>query len=224
MPVVNPEIVPNDFLREFNFSTGFQGLLKRLFGELAKPWWLNFVFSSHGRSEEHFTQRFEIAVKVNFDGHGGARFAVFPHLKDTPFRVQEISIPIIDERLCFEVPDTKVMEGSLPVAAIHTAERVLLEFGTRMYEFDPRIGCTISEANDKLPDCPLFTPRVIIPKSYDDFFTRPLQDMVHGLETPEYLVINCPLCGGAFTQELTEQPMWAGGNMFWVHGRCWSET
>lgn len=81
-------------------------------------------------------------------------------------------------------------------------ESLMLSLGPSLYEHDPRIGHQAYQA--KLPLCLMLDPPGKWERGPSQF-------------GPEVV---CPLCDKAI--DSTADFMWGGGNLLWVHPKCWS--
>lgn len=84
------------------------------------------------------------------------------------------------------------------------------KMGSLLYEYDPRIGYRAPPYTDglALPSL-IFQPTTMVRPLWRDPGSPPQGDD----RKP------CPLCGEAFHEK--SPPMWAGGNIQWVHPECW---
>lgn len=224
MPVANPEIAKSDFLREFNFSTGFGALLSELFGELPQPAWLELHFTALGLDHLRIQHLFEIHVKTN-PGLSGEKLQMAPQWSQLAkrFSVVSMRLPEINQVMGFGVNLSDLRESSDAARVIlYATKKILFDFRHKLFEADPRIGFTLDPENPRLVSSPFFDPLTKFPRTYDEFFTRPLEDMMQGIETPSWLRVPCPICGQAFEDYDHLRPQWAGANLLWVHPACWS--
>jgi len=186
------------FLREFHFSTLAQGVLNGLLGEVKQPPWMKFVVS---HSPDVLTRTFVFAVQIRIEAHVLPRGDLWkwgPRIPHNRTFAAE-----------FRVPDSVIREfrERLPDLCIKGLESSLLSGAYRLYEIDPRIGWRWGSNGDCLPVSKLFDP--------PGMFSR--TGFPAGVEARE--VPRCPFCGAL--HQLADPPIWAGGNLMWVHEACW---
>lgn len=188
-----------DFLREVSFSGLVQAVVRDMFGEVQVPPWVKFTLSVAGnpvRLEQAFL--FEAAVQehrtLSVDGSS-----------------LTASGQRRGRRIAFEfgVPDQVIREfrPDLPEMLSRWLENALKANAHKFYEMDPRIGWKWSRVGDELPKSPLLDPPGPMSRT--------------GFVLPEQVGIEsrCPFCSEE--HERHDPPVWAGGNLMWVHSHCW---
>ena len=91
----------------------------------------------------------------------------------------------------------------------------------KLYEMDPRIGWRYHQTADatSLPASRLLDPRGPISRTGMPILREGLDHVPPrgGIETPR-----CSFCREEHTWR--EPSVWAGGNLMWVHARCWGPS
>lgn len=180
-------------------SSVLPALFEELLGDVECPPWLE-VSLYVARNEASFLSDVFITVRV------APHQLLLPTLgslqdpeKNLPLLSRgpasiEVLIPIRDQEL-------RQFREDLPRLFTDKIRENLLAHAHDFYEFDPRCGWQANAVSSSaLPRCPLFDPKS--PFSRTGWEREPLR---------------CPFCD----RQLIEYPIWAGGNLRWVHSKCW---
>jgi hypothetical protein len=226
VPLETPQNTGSEFLREFNFSTGLVSCLKRVFGATGKPSWLEIRLHHEGKDPYLLRQKFVLEIKTVPPAH-----SVWAHSTQLPCPSGGelgIEIPPFHHEYGIGIPESDIANSyaSLPDFLFQQIEVILYEAAPAFYECDPRLGFTLKSEKDQLPESKFFDPRTGLPfpRGFQQFFAKYV-DMAYRQcpeSIPEWQQINCTLCNKEFHP--FDPPMWAGGNVLWVHRECWGDA
>lgn len=208
------------FLRKFHFSGIGTGVLTDLLGEVELPPWMEFSF---GASPDP-TRR---CVKLGIDVQIRPRFQRKVPLPMGGSREEIVIDTRAGRRLHteFSVTDMAIRECKDDLVGFFREgiRSALLAAAHRLYEFDPRMGwCWTGMARQlQLPTSRLFDPpgpfsRTGVPLVLE-------RDRAEAkYRTPEIDEPRCPFCREP--HKFDDPPLWAGGNLLWVHTGCWRRS
>ena len=111
----------------------------------------------------------------------------------------------------FRVPFSQEMDAhDFAVALTPQVKTAVREMSYLLREHDPRLGTLYikDELKPSLPDIPLFDPPRRRP---------PAWNTGAGVDSSP-----CPFCSDGFGQGFPA--MWGGGNLMWVHPKCWLQA
>jgi len=217
VPVPLPDNASPGFLRDINFQALAGTIIDGLFGEVPRPSWFEVTLGSRPDSDTgHFL--FTVVVRlrehtreidVGPDPTSGKR--ILRHVGVQRDRETGFDFPIPREVV-------RQMRADLPAMFTTWLEQGLLATSHRMFEADPRIGWRFS-GNGGLPISRILDPsvpfsRVGVPVEWEPTTGAP--------PDPHIKPPRCPFCREPHTW--AEPPVWAGGNLLWVHGRCWGAS
>jgi hypothetical protein len=205
------------FLRDFHFSTLATSVWKKVFGDIEIPDWLEFRLEV--MRDPRILQTL-IRVTVELKPHSNFMLeldananAIAPRRVDIKTgRYWTWEFPVTDM-------DARTEKDRIPGMFAHWLGEILRSDGYKLYEFDPRIGWRWDKAGDKLPESSLFDPREPFSRTGVPWHPDPAGDLNQRRTTEDP---SCSLCGQLHV--FSEPPIWAGGNLMWVHRRCWGDA
>ena len=216
MSLLTQETGQSGFLRSFHFSGLANGLVNELLGKVERPSWLLFTFRM---APDVAARRMVFTINVQ----------ISPHMRRV--RLRDGAEPLLvgtkhGRRFHAELglPDTTVREApkEVPRLVRDAFKASLLSDAYRFYEFDPRIGWRWDGKEDfELLKSALFDPRGPMSRSGVPLILR-RDGSEPGYSPQEVHEPRCPFCREAHTFD--DPPLWAGGNLLWVHARCWRRT
>lgn len=181
--------------------------VKRAFGTVEVPWWM--LFSVHS----------------NEDARGRRVLVVFQLTLKEHKRILDLD-PGLGLRRLVELPERRKYFVEVPIN-FESLEReddvwslfdlgfetFLRSLSRRLYEFDPRAGWSAS-SRGSLPTLPALDPSA-------PFSRTGLPAETVSASVPSHIAWpRCSFCNRAHAP--SDPPVWAGGNLLWVHPACWS--
>jgi len=199
-------------LREFHFSTTVQAMYQNLMGRTPLP------------------LHWEVQIAVEADPlQNQTNLRLNIHVKDHHRRFQ-VGGEIWEEYVAryFAGVDEPISNAELRELGLAERGRYISEIlhalffriKTSLYEYDPRVGHNPAR-DGPLPTCPLLDPGEPLARM-GVFMPILLQHSPSILVDDRTIGTHCPLCEGEI--DGSQEYIWGGCNMLWVHADCWRAT
>ena len=207
----------SSLLREFHFSTTIQQTYKTMMGQVTPPVGWEARFSVNVDPLQRQRQRV-LRLTIQIQNHQRRIHCIGGEdaMEEIRGFIASAEEPL-DDYLIKEAIGASLRDRGFVTNAIKS---LFFKIKQSLYEYDPRIGHCPSRDGPLLP-CPLLDPDE--PLSRMGVFVPILFQYVPSiLEDDRVIGTHCPLCEDEIDD--SQEFMWGGCNMLWVHLSCWRDA